>query len=62
MHIRTIMLVVAFFNNGKFPKIRYYGDIKQALRKGIRFSKSHEMHRIVIGLIINFWFFGRKVW
>jgi insertion element IS1 protein InsB len=32
------------------------------VRKGIRFSKSHEMHRIVVGLIINFWLFGRKVW
>jgi insertion element IS1 protein InsB len=29
------------------------------VRKGIRFSKSHLLHRIVIGLIINFWFFGR---
>jgi insertion element IS1 protein InsB len=29
------------------------------LRKGIRFSKSHLMHRIVIGIIVNFWFFGR---
>lgn len=28
------------------------------VRKGIRFSKSHSMHRIVVGLIINFWFFG----
>ena len=29
------------------------------VRKGIRFSKSHLMHRIVVGLVINFWFFGR---
>jgi insertion element IS1 protein InsB len=31
------------------------------VRKGIRFSKRHLMHRIVIGLAINFWFFGRKL-
>jgi len=29
------------------------------VRKGIRFSKSHQMHRIVVALVINFWFFGR---
>ena len=28
-------------------------------RKSIRFSKRHDMHRIVVALIINFWFFGR---
>jgi len=32
------------------------------VRKGIRFSKLHDMHRIVISLIINFWFFGNVVW
>ena len=31
------------------------------VRKGIRFSKSHSMHRIVVGLVINFWFFNRKL-
>ena len=29
------------------------------VRKGIRFSKSAQMHKIVIGLVINVWFFGR---
>ncbi len=29
------------------------------VRKGIRFSKSHRMHRIAVGLVINFWFFHR---
>ena len=29
------------------------------VRKGIRFSKSEQMHKIVIGLVINIWFFGR---
>jgi len=29
------------------------------VRKGIRFSKRHDMHRIVVALVINFWFFGR---
>ncbi|MDR1364158.1 MAG: IS1 family transposase [Oscillospiraceae bacterium] len=27
------------------------------VRKGIRFSKSHLMHKIVVSLVINFWFF-----
>ncbi len=29
------------------------------VRKGIRFSKTHQMHSIVVGLVINVWFFGR---
>ena len=32
------------------------------VRKGIRFSKRHDMHSIVIGLVINFWFFGHLAW
>ena len=32
------------------------------VRKGIRFSKIHRMHRIVVGLVINFWFFHRIPW
>ncbi len=31
------------------------------VRKGIRFSKSHRMHKIVVGLVINYWFFGRDL-
>ena len=31
------------------------------VRKGIRFSKRHLLHRIVVGLVINFWFFGRSL-
>lgn len=31
------------------------------VRKGIRFSKSHLLHRIVVGLVINFWFFRRSL-
>ncbi|MHB9294138.1 hypothetical protein Holit_03264 [Hollandina sp. SP2] len=27
------------------------------VRKGIRFSKDHGMHQIVVALLINFWFF-----
>lgn len=30
------------------------------VRKGLRFSKSHLMHKIVVGLVINFWFFNRS--
>ncbi len=29
------------------------------VRKGIWFSKTHQMHNIIVGLIINIWFFGR---
>jgi len=32
------------------------------VRKGIRFSKTHQMHRIALGLVINFWFFCRFPW
>jgi insertion element IS1 protein InsB len=34
---------------------------RRLVRKGIRFSKSKVMHHIVVGLIINFWFFKRKL-
>ena len=29
------------------------------IRKGLCFSKTHRLHSIVIGFIINIWFFGR---
>jgi hypothetical protein len=32
------------------------------VRKGIRFSKDHRMHKIVIALVINYWFFQRIIW
>jgi insertion element IS1 protein InsB len=32
------------------------------VRNGIRFSKCHLMHSIVVGIVINFWFFNHKVW
>ena len=28
------------------------------VRKGIRFSKTEQMHKIAVGLVINVWFFG----
>jgi insertion element IS1 protein InsB len=28
------------------------------VRKGIRFSKTEQMHKIAVGLVINIWFFG----
>jgi hypothetical protein len=31
------------------------------VRKGIGFSKLEVMHHTVIGLIVNFWFFKRKL-
>jgi IS1 family transposase/transposase-like protein len=32
------------------------------VRKGIRFSKDHGIHKIVVALVINFWFFQRIIW
>jgi insertion element IS1 protein InsB len=32
---------------------------KRLERKGIRFSKTEQMHQIVVGLIIHVWFLGR---
>jgi insertion element IS1 protein InsB len=32
------------------------------VRKGICFSKDHRMHKIVVALVINFWFFQRIIW
>ena len=32
------------------------------VRKGIRFSKTFQMHKIAVGLVINYWYFGRVVW
>ena len=29
------------------------------VRKGIRFSKDYNLHKIVVAVVINFWFFGR---
>jgi insertion element IS1 protein InsB len=29
------------------------------VRKGIRFSKTKQMHKIGVGLVINYWFFGQ---
>ncbi|MDR2246931.1 MAG: IS1 family transposase [Treponema sp.] len=29
------------------------------VRKKFRFSKTEQMHKIVVGLIINVWFLGR---
>jgi insertion element IS1 protein InsB len=31
------------------------------VRKGIRFAKDYRMHKIVVALIINFWFFQRII-
>jgi len=28
------------------------------IRKGIRFSKTEQMHKIAVALVINYWFFG----
>jgi len=32
------------------------------VRKGIRFSKDLHMHKIVLALVINFWFFNNVFW
>jgi IS1 family transposase len=32
------------------------------VRKTIRFSKTVQMHKIAVGLVINYWFFKRVLW
>ena len=32
------------------------------VRKSIRFSKDYTMHTIVVGLVINYWYFGNVFW
>jgi insertion element IS1 protein InsB len=34
-------------------------DVVCQVRKGIRFSKTEQMDKIVVGLVINVWFLGR---
>jgi insertion element IS1 protein InsB len=31
----------------------------RVVRKGIRFSKTEQMHKIVVALVINVWFLGK---
>ena len=32
------------------------------VRKGIRFSKTLKMHKVAVGLVINYWYFGNRFW
>jgi len=32
------------------------------VRKTLRFSKTFQMHSIAVGLVINYWYFGRALW
>ena len=32
------------------------------VRKSVRFSKTLQMHRIAVGLVINYWYFGNRFW
>ena len=45
---------------GKHTALRTW--CSRLVRKGIRFSKTAQMHMIVVGLVINFWFFNRILW
>ena len=45
--------------NGQHLSLRTW--CSRWVRKGIRFSKKHDMHRIAISLVINYWFFQRSL-
>ena len=54
------VLVVSKKNTQKIERkhlsLRTWGS--RLVRKGIRFSKKALMHKICVGLVINYWFFG----
>jgi IS1 family transposase len=48
---------IAFWFGRKHLSLRTWSA--RLMRKGIRFSKTAQMHKIVVALTINIWFFGR---
>jgi insertion element IS1 protein InsB len=61
-HIKESIVVTGKRNTQKIE--RHHLSLRtwcsRLVRKGIRFSKTHQMHRIVVGMVINFWLFGKK--
>jgi len=63
-HIKDSIVITGKRNTQKIERkhLSLRTWCSRLVRKGIRFSKKHLMHRIVLGLIINFWFFNRIPW
>jgi IS1 family transposase/transposase-like protein len=62
-HVKESIVVTGKRNTQKIE--RHHLSLRtwcsRLVRKGIRFSKTHQMHRIVVGMVINFWLFGKKL-
>ncbi|GHT47279.1 hypothetical protein FACS189454_09560 [Planctomycetales bacterium] len=58
--IDSEVLVVTKKNTQKIERkhLSLRTGCSRLVRKGIRFSKTEQMHKIVVGLIINVWVFG----
>ncbi len=56
-----MLINLAFHNTQRIERkhLSLRPSVADSFRKGIRFSKTHQMHSIVVGLVINVWFFGR---
>jgi len=63
-HIKDSIVITGKRNTQKIERkhLSLRTWCSRLVRKGIRFSKKHLMHRIVLGLVINFWFFNRIPW
>ena len=63
-HIKSSTVIIGKENTQRIERkhLSLRTWCSRLVRKGIRFSKSHLMHRIVIGLVINYWFFNRIPW
>ena len=45
---------------GKHTSLRTW--CSRLVRKSICFSKTLQVHETAVGLVINYWFFGRTIW
>jgi IS1 family transposase/transposase-like protein len=63
-HIKDSLVITGKRNTQKIERkhLSLRTWCSRLVRKGIRFSKTHQMHRIALGLVINFWFFCRVPW
>ena len=63
-HIKNSIVVTGKRNTQKIERkhLSLRTWCSRLVRKGIRFSKDERLHKIVIALIINFWFFYRIIW
>ena len=59
--IKSSTVITSKLNTQKIERKHLRTWCARLVRKSIRFSKLHIMHRIVVGLVINFWFFSREL-